>query len=329
MSFLMLAAACGPPRIPAARVAEAPPVPGTEGPVAPSFTAPDVRLTAVWGSGPTDVWVSGLEGTLLHFDGTAWEQVDLGTTSWIESLGGTGPDDVCAGVRDRKLFCRDGGSWRRVELPVDDYFQVSDIEAGNGGELFIASWTGPLLERRDGVWEVVERAPLDLGDIAAAGDGDLFAIGGLDGGVLRFHDDLWIAQGAPIEGDPHDVWAESGDDAYVVGGAADILHFDGEEWRRVTPPIATLQDRIGWVDLLGVWGSAPDDVFVVGMNGLVLHMNGDGWSLQESPTRETLEAVWGSSADDVYAVGWGGTILHYDGSRWTHAAASRSSGRTP
>ena len=105
----------------------------------PSATAPDVRLTAVWGSGPTDVWVSGFDCTLLHFDGTAWERHDLGTTAWIESLGGTGPDDVCAGARGPSLHCGDGNSWARVELPVDEYFEVSDIEAGDGGDLFIAS----------------------------------------------------------------------------------------------------------------------------------------------------------------------------------------------
>jgi hypothetical protein len=42
--------------------------------------------------------VGGLNGTLLHWDGTRWTPVDSGTPEHILVLTGTGPDDIWAGT---------------------------------------------------------------------------------------------------------------------------------------------------------------------------------------------------------------------------------------
>ena len=45
-------------------------------------------LFAVWGSSPVDVWVSGDAGTLLHFEGTDWIPVDADATVGLQAISG-------------------------------------------------------------------------------------------------------------------------------------------------------------------------------------------------------------------------------------------------
>lgn len=57
------------------------------------YKGPPAR--AVWASGPSDVWVAPYQGTLQHWNGTAWEAPPTPDGSWFR-MGGSGPDDVWA-----------------------------------------------------------------------------------------------------------------------------------------------------------------------------------------------------------------------------------------
>jgi len=47
----------------------------------------------VWCSGPNDVYASGFDGVLLHYDGKAWAPVQSGTGESL-SVFGFAPTDV-------------------------------------------------------------------------------------------------------------------------------------------------------------------------------------------------------------------------------------------
>jgi len=53
-------------------------------------------LLAVWGLSSSDLWVGGIEGTLLHFDGTSWHKFSIPDSIWIRSIKGFTTDDVYA-----------------------------------------------------------------------------------------------------------------------------------------------------------------------------------------------------------------------------------------
>ncbi len=47
-------------------------------------------LYAVWGTGPNDVFASGVEGALLHYDGTGWGPIDVASEdTYVGPVGGT------------------------------------------------------------------------------------------------------------------------------------------------------------------------------------------------------------------------------------------------
>lgn len=69
------------------------------GPDVPEYTYPP--LTAVWGTGPDDVYVGGLDGLLLHFDGAGWTALQAPVEETVGGIWGsaTGPAWAVTGAR--------------------------------------------------------------------------------------------------------------------------------------------------------------------------------------------------------------------------------------
>jgi predicted membrane protein len=108
---------------------------------------------------------------------------------------------------------------------------------------------------------------------------------------------------------PRAVWSRSPTDAFAVGDAGEIRHYDGTDWNLQASGTTNV--------LNAVWGVGTSGVFAVGDGGTILFYDGSSWQAQTSGTAQPLYAIWGTSASDVFAVGGGGAILHYDGSAWT------------
>jgi hypothetical protein len=48
----------------------------------------DVELRGVWGTGPTEVYAVGEEGTVLRFDGVSWQRLAAPIDDLIIGIGG-------------------------------------------------------------------------------------------------------------------------------------------------------------------------------------------------------------------------------------------------
>jgi len=53
-------------------------------------------LNAIWGSAPNDIWAVGDVGTILHWDGTQWSRSSSGVHEPLFGIWGTGTGDVWA-----------------------------------------------------------------------------------------------------------------------------------------------------------------------------------------------------------------------------------------
>jgi hypothetical protein len=104
-------------------------------------------LHALWGSGRADVWAAGDGGTLLHHDGTGWQQVALAqpTSQRFLALWGSGPADVWAVGTRGVLRHWDGARWEaRPPFTTEDLVAVWGagpaelyvLEQGSSARLF-------------------------------------------------------------------------------------------------------------------------------------------------------------------------------------------------
>lgn len=85
----------------------------------PELMRPQVwALFKVWGSAADDVYVVGQRGAVLHFDGTAWQELLVGTGEDLVAVWGTSADRVAlvGGRSNGVLVTWDGSDWQLYEL---------------------------------------------------------------------------------------------------------------------------------------------------------------------------------------------------------------------
>ncbi|MBL8635822.1 MAG: hypothetical protein JNM40_21530 [Myxococcales bacterium] len=118
------------------------------------------------------------------------------------------------------------------------------------------------------------------------------------------------------------VWASSPMDAWAVGQAGTILHWDGVTWSVVSASIPKS------VSFFSVWGSGANDVWAMGPKDQAWHWDGTSWKSVNLPSSSFADLlimnITGSASDDIWAVGssttaptTSGTVYHWDGSVWS------------
>jgi hypothetical protein len=135
-------------------------------------------------------------------------------------------------------------------------------------------------------------------------DTDVWAVG--PGGIQHYDGKAWSAMPVPSgAGTLAAVWASALWDAWFVGAAGTILHWNGNTLSSI-PGVTTK-------DLACVGGTAADDVWVGGQDGTLLHFDGSGWIPYETPAGagHTVTGVWRAFDSDIYLVDDTGAITRY------------------
>ncbi len=104
-------------------------------------------------------------------------------------------------------------------------------------------------------------------------------------------------------------WSAAVDNAWAVGEAGTIVHWDGNDW--------SAADEVSTKILSAIWGADERNVFTVGEAGEVLRWDGKSWSRSDNPVGAWLYGVWGNGSGQVFAVGAEGTLLRWDGLAWS------------
>jgi len=267
-------------------------------------------LYAIWGTGPTDVYAAGENGSIVHSVGGGVWTVDaqLPTVGVFVGIWGTSPTNVYA-ITDVGYVCQSSGDahWSCATIAEDltaiwgpsaEYcYLVSDVgvitRLVEPGQLVTTELNG---HSAYGFWGVWGSGP---GDVYVAGD---------NGEVLHSDGDAgWTPEIAGQPGTGGTLWGSGPTDIYEVGGTVPFHSSGGGKWAAETTPTTTTA-------LFGVWGSSASDVYITGDVGTVLHrVDGGAWTAEATASTVPLNAVWGSGPTDVYAVGGSATILHRTG----------------
>jgi hypothetical protein len=259
------------------------------------------ELSAIWGSSSSDIFVSGVSGTLLHYDGRAWGAMTSGTTNILTSLWGQSSSDVFAVGLNGTVLHYSGKAWGIMTSgTTDDLWQ---IWGQSSSDVFVAGSNGTILHYDGKGWAVMTSGTkYHLAGVWGSSSYDVFAVGN-NGTVLYYNGKAWGAMTSGTTNSLSCVWGRSSSDVFAVGSNGTILHYDGKGWAVMTSGTTN--------DLDCVWGNSASNVFATGENGTILHYDGKSWDAMTSGTTNYLTYVWGSSASDVFVVGMAGTILHY------------------
>ena len=132
-----------------------------EGPVPPpppptlrwTLVSSGEPLTGAWGSGPNNIYVSGTNGRIMHFDGAGWSQMITGTNADLRDISGSGPG-VCTAVGDGGTVLRlESGAWRGERIPTSaDLYGVWQV----GPTVYAVGAGGRILRRSGGRWSMMD-----------------------------------------------------------------------------------------------------------------------------------------------------------------------------
>ena len=272
-------------------------------------------LSGVSGVTPSDVFVVGTRGTVLHFDGTRWQEQKSGTSRNLSAVWAVSPTDVFAVGFDGLILHFDGKEWRRQTSGITR--TLSAIWGDSPAHLVAVGRSGTILRYDGKVWRAEESGTRhDLLAVWGSSAGDVYA-GGARGTLLHFDGNAWsgVEVGSNWKWQFNAIGGTSHSDTYAAGwreetGAAAqtgvFLHYNGQAWTAV-PGAET---ELG----ASLWAASPTDVFVTGttLNGLndVRHYNGAQLSTVLSDARFGIRnAVWSAPNGEVFVVGEGGSIF--------------------
>lgn len=225
-------------------------------------------LNWVHGLSASDVWVGGLSGTLLHWDGSDWQDYSIPMDEAIWGVHAVSTDDVYAvgglsgwGGTSRVALRFDGEEWSPLELPsvVDELSALFKVHS-DGTNVWLVGARGTVLVESDGLFEVVPTdVSADISTVHSRGDGSVVMVGGLSTGV--------ILAGTKNEG---------------------------------VRLVAETPSR-----LFGVHVTDAGEAVVAGMNGYLgtVSLASDEVTSLVSPTGLILHAVYGQENAETYAVG--------------------------
>jgi len=272
--------------------------------IVPSPTSNELRSVYMLSS--TDGWAVGVDGTILHYDGTSWSIVSAppGYTKILYSvymLSSTDGWAVGENADLRVILHYDGTSW--VAVPSNTNKTLCCVYMLSSTDGWAVGHSGVILHY-DGTswWEYVAPAPgkEHLYGVSMVSATDGWAVGGA-GTILHYDGNSWSTVPSPTTSGLRSVHMLSSTDGWAVGVDGTILHYDGTSWSTVASPVAA--------DLYSVYMVSSTDGWAVGELGTILHYDGNSWSSVPSPTSSHLYGLYLVSSTDGWAVGELGTIL--------------------
>ena len=276
-----------------------------------TVSTPDsARLRAVWARSSDDVFAAGDDGTVLHYDGEAWQKLTLSESGTFEAVAGTA-SATYLGIGNRVVALNDELNAVRTLASSTINIRVLGIQADDAAAY--ATTTRGSVIRFNNSGQVAEQlmqpaAALNALAVAAGG----FVAVGNSGAVFRGDGSNWQPESDHLT-TAHllDIWASSPDNIVAVGGHGEVLRYDGRSWKKL--PIANvLNTRAVWID------PSSQDVFLAGTSGQIARFDGANWHSEGSGLGK-IYALWGTASDGdgvVFAAGEN-MILRRRDDAWT------------
>jgi hypothetical protein len=151
---------------------------------------PDTHLDhydCVWGTSAENVYILGGLGRIYHYNGSTWQEMNIGQSVNLTTIWGTSNNDVFAAGYNGTIFHYDGEEWSQMFGLMDMHFRA--IWGSSTKNVYAAGYRGVhtgATYHEEGViyhyngtkWKRIKIVNGDhLGGIWGHGDGDVFVVG--------------------------------------------------------------------------------------------------------------------------------------------------------
>jgi len=269
------------------------------------------ELEKVWVRTPTDVWAVGWGGTVIRFDGTAWQLVPSGTKEYLTGVWGTSANDVWVTGANGTLRHWTGSGWTAVDTGNTLWLQAVWGLAQN--DVWAVGWGDETLHFDGTKWTNVpgpSTSTLDiLESVWGSATNDVWAAGGAHGWVQHWDGHTWTQINPGVIGDAelHGVTGTGAGDVWV-GGYDLIKHWNGSGWS--TGWTSNRNGNGPTTAIFGVAASGPSEAWAVGRGEFsgasVLRFDGQSWAGFPGNLAEELHGIGVLAPGQALAVGQSG-----------------------
>lgn len=134
----------------------------------------------IWGPNSADLTIVGTRGVMLHYDGSAWTQREVGTTENLITVHGDSARVMSVGgLGSGLLLVDDGDGFQAVDL--GSVPQINGLFLRDGWPAVAAGARGYVIHETDAGWVPIPGAPdtfYDYHAVSRASDGSVWAVGG-------------------------------------------------------------------------------------------------------------------------------------------------------
>jgi photosystem II stability/assembly factor-like uncharacterized protein len=313
---------------------------------------PDPCLNNIHGAAAltaSDIWAVGGAGTILHYDGAAWQKQASPVASKLSAVAFASADAGWAVGENGTILRWNGSAWKTQNTPTTVGLKAlavvneNDVWAvgGDSNEYLTGSLVQPgIVLHWDGShWAENNPTGVNLNevnfqDVAAPAANDLWVI---DSQYTFYHWDgsQWtqdIHRDREGSGSGHTLSRLTAlsflsPSAGWAVGYSDysnrIMTWNGETWSVAEDELPKLPGETRWRGTLyDIAMRSPTDGWAIGDPGELRHWDGEQWSDVNPFNHDSIQftAILPISAQDVWAFGAGGIIQHWDGQTWTQAA---------
>jgi Viral BACON domain/6-bladed beta-propeller len=264
-----------------------------------------ISLNSIWGSSSTNIFAVGDSGTILHFDGFAWNEELLATSLNLNSVWGLSRDNVYAVGESGLLLHYDGDNWSDASSTFTG--ELQDIWCNGVVNCATVGQHTTILALADGndLWtdwgdEESRAVFASLQGVWGFSESDIYVVGDF-GTLLHFGGENWTSIDIATDENLYGIWGSAADNVYVAGQNGTILHYNGTSW--------TSMESGTTVTLTGIWGNAANDVYAVGEDGTILLYTGSLWNRLGTGITEDLNDAWADKQKEIYVVGSDGSII--------------------
>ncbi|MGI8329262.1 hypothetical protein ACRYCC_04810 [Actinomadura scrupuli] len=293
------------------------------------FLWPNAGLTDISAAGPSDVWITGVQGAICipqiaswgcswssdgnpvarRWNGSAWKEYPLPGYSGngqLSMVTAAAPDDVWVAsdfpYQPRYLAHFDGSAFTKIESPVPDaYVKVFAGQSGTWLTTSVLNGDTGLYRRVGGTWQATPAGDISyLMDVRARTATDAWAVGALRGSgfdraaVAHWDGQAWQPVAYP-RNDPRltGVLPVTATDVWAtVSGAGYVVRWNGSAWSQVDLPAGVTNVELVLDGSGTVWAGGQETVIVDGYprrRPILMSYTGGAWQ------RVTLATPWGAS----------------------------------
>jgi hypothetical protein len=258
--------------------------------------------SAIWGSGPNDIYIAGSLGTIMHSTGDGvWTSQVSDTNARLTGIWGSGPADIYISVSSNVILHSTGnGEWEHQGTDVG--FTHNDVWGTGPDNIYALIGGGVMHSSGDGAWELEEimAGPPVAFALWGSSPTDIYLAAGFANNPTIYHstgDGTWRGQTGSPPVTLDDITGAGPDQIYATGGDAVYSSRGDGAW---TVEL-TFEEDFAQV----IWALDSEHVYACTQNdGWFYSSNGAGtWSsgTRIDPALEvSCGGIWGTSPSDLY-----------------------------